>query len=161
MLGWLFGRRAPRLPLPPKGIDEGSLNLMREAAFAQLRKQYGDDVRGDLHDAVYCALRFEDMPRVANWLGEVHDAMDFAGFGYRESVSDCDDIAALAMALRRLLPLPRTPLAVRQSVHLRGGGLHMDNAFFTEEGWVMVEPQTGEYWTAEEYPHRTRWVFVQ
>lgn len=160
MLGWLFGRRAPRIPLPPRKITQ-TVRLTRAGAFFQLEQQYGQGVRGDLHDTLYAGLDGDCAEALAGWLGEVQASLEFAGFGYKSSVSDCDDIAAMAMAVRRLLPLEYTPLAVRQSVRLPDGGLHMDVAFFLANGWVVIEPQTGEWWWPKEYPHEVRWVFVQ
>lgn len=160
MLGWLFGKRSPRIPLPPRKITQ-RVKLTRSGASRQLQQQYGRNVRGDLHDALYAGLDDDAAEALAGWLGEVHSSLDHAGFGYKASVSDCDDIAAMAMAVRRLLPTDYTPLAVRQSVHLPDGGLHMDVAFFMANGWIMIEPQTGEWWPAADYPRDIRWVFVQ
>ena len=109
--------------------------------------------QGALFDGKYVLLEESGIPKLAGWFHEIQQNMDFAGVGVIKNVSDCDDIAATAVALRRMLPAPFSPLAVKQLVQIPGGNYHMDTAWATNNGWYVIEPQDGQTWRLEDYPN--------
>ena len=152
----LFSKKGPRIPPAPRLTPAWDITPRGARSLAE--RAYSS-VHGDLWDSKYTNIRAASISKLSNWLWEVQKNMDFAGKGYRSHISDCDDIARFALALRRMLDLKYSPVAVKQLVDRGGDVLHMDTAWYTDQGWYCIEPQTGEYWPLLNYPNTVLKVF--
>ena len=138
------GVELPRPPHPPLRTRPCS----REHALQRLSElSSAHEPLHDLHFEILADRR--ELRRLARWLWQVEGAFENAGYGYRVPLSDCDDSAAFALSLRRMLPTGAPLLAARVTVRLRepalgiGAGLHMSTAWAVDEDWSIVEPTTG------------------
>ena len=144
-----------RIPRPPHpGLRARTCS--QEHALRRLREL--SSAYEPLHDRQLAVLADKrEVGRLARWLWQVEGAFANAGYGYEVPISDCDDSAALALGLRRMLRTDAPLLAARITVRLQqptlgiAAGLHMSTAWATEEDWHIVEPATGLHCPIAEY----------
>ena len=78
---------------------------------------------------------------------------------------DCDNFAMLYKSMMSVSAYkansdnePCVALLVVRQVNKFGGvptgGLHMVNLVMTNQGWFVIEPQTGEFISLEKYPNQ-------
>jgi hypothetical protein len=168
----------PAMPAyePATARNGDVLTLSRTEIVAELRELTGvklnergadllpaDEPRISCRYEQYSAVKAAWFKRYVRWFEKELRAL---GLTYQREMWDCDDFsmalnafADLALLRNKSHPPPHLigRLVVYQDRRWSGvaaGGLHELVIVRTERGWQVVEPQTGEIESLEEYPNR-------
>jgi hypothetical protein len=123
-----------------------------------------------LLDAVYEEVDFHEMKKFNNWFQDFKFQNGVMPIDQKENL-DCDNFALLYKSLFSISRYksdtkkePAVALVIveqkRPFAGIPAGLLHMLNLVFTNNGWYIFEPQTGEVILLEDYPNQEFIKFV-
>lgn len=122
------------------------------------------DIKVFLLDGKYFKVDYYFFKKFNNWFKKLQFENGILPIDQKENL-DCDNFAMLYKSLMSVSAYksssaiePAVALLVLEQVKPFGGipsgGLHMVNLVFTNQGWYVIEPQTGKYILLEKYPNQ-------
>lgn len=141
-----------------------SFHFSHQRGFNYSKLKVDKNIKMLLLDAVYEEVDFYEMKKFNNWFSEFKFHNGVMPIDQKENL-DCDNFALLYKSLfsisRYKSDTPKEPavglVIVEQKRPFAGipeGLLHMLNIVFTNRGWYIFEPQTGESILLEDYPNQ-------
>jgi len=124
------------------------------------------DMKVYMMDTKYKQVDYYWFRKFNNWFRDLLFENGIMSLGDGTENLDCDNFAMLYKSMMSVSAYkskePHEPcvalIVVRQVNEFGGipgtGGLHMVNLVMTNQGWYIVEPQTGEFVLLEKYPNQ-------
>ena len=152
--------------------DIGNSFTMQKA-FNWVPTKVNTDFKVILLDGRYRDVDYYHFLKFNKWFKDLlFDAGIMSGIEAKKMNLDCDNYAMLYKSLMGIsayksgdtLDVAVAVIVVRQVNEFGGipgtGGLHMVNLVFTNNGWFVFEPQTGEFILLEKYPNQEYFQYM-
>lgn len=141
-----------------------AFHFSHQKGFNYSQLKVNKNIKMLLLDSVYEEVDFYEMKKFNNWFSDFKFHNGVMPIDQKENL-DCDNFALLYKSLfsisRYKSDTPKEPavglVVVEQKRPFAGipaGLLHMLNIVFTNNGWYIFEPQTGEAILLEDYPNQ-------
>lgn len=144
-----------------------------QKAFNWVPTKVNTDFKVILLDGRYRDVDYYHFRKFNKWFKNLlFDAGIMSGIEAKKMNLDCDNYAMLYKSLMGIsayksgdtLDVAVAVIVVRQVNEFGGipgtGGLHMVNLVFTNNGWFVFEPQTGEFILLEKYPNQEYFQYM-
>lgn len=144
-----------------------------QKAFNWVPTKVNTDFKVILLDGRYRDVDYYHFRKFNKWFKNLlFDVGIMSGLEAKKSNLDCDNYAMLYKSLMGIgayksgdiLDVAVAVIVVRQVNEFggipAGGNLHMVNLVFTNRGWFIIEPQTGEFILLENYPNQEYFQYM-
>jgi hypothetical protein len=147
-----------------------AFHFSHQRGFNYSKLKVDKNIKMLLLDAVYEEVDFYEMKKFNNWFQDFKFQNGVMPIDQKENL-DCDNFALLYKSLFSVSRYksdtkkePAVALVVveqkRPFAGIPAGLLHMLNLVFTNNGWYIFEPQTGEAILLEDYPNQEFIKFI-
>jgi len=163
-------RREPRNYLNRTDIGN---SFMMQKGFNWVPTKVNTDFGVILLDGRYRDVDYFHFLKFNKWFKDLlFDAGLMSGIDAKTRNNDCDNYAMLYKSLMGIsaykskdtLDVAVAVIVVRQVNEFGGipgtGQLHMVNLVFTNNGWFVLEPQTGKFILLEKYPNQEYFQYM-
>ncbi len=141
-----------------------SFHFSYQKGFNYSKLKINKDIKMLLLDEVYEEVDFYEMKKFNNWFQNFKFQNGVMPIDQKENL-DCDNFALLYKSLFSVSRYksetqkePAVALIIVEQKHpfagIPSGWLHMLNLVFTNNGWYIFEPQSGELILLEDYPNQ-------
>jgi len=141
------------------------LYFAQQKTFNWVDTKVPTDIKITLFDANYKAVDYYFFLKFNKWFEKLKFENGVMPINQKENL-DCDNFAMLYKSLMGISGYkseekgePSVAVVVARQVNEYGGipassGLHMVNLVMTNNGWFILEPQTGKFILLENYPNQ-------
>lgn len=157
----------PHLKPSDQNVRRGDIGLYfdQQKTFNWVDTKVPKDIKITLFDADYKAVDYYFFLKFNKWFEKLKFENGIMPIDQKENL-DCDNFAMLYKSLMGISGYkskeksePSVAVVVVRQVNEYGGirasnGLHMVNLIMTNNGWFILEPQTGKFILLEEYPNQ-------